>query len=184
MMGRGLLLVAMIALALLIVDFAREEADDALGASNGADATGYYLRGARVTEYGEDGDVDILVTAASAVEIPARGEVLMNGVSVEYFALPGQRWALTAQTGRIPAGFRQVELEGDVVMRGERDGEPHEAVIETDRLTLDTETERARTDAPVALAFGQYRLGAVGLEADLTAETLRLESAVHGSFVR
>lgn len=183
MIGRGLLLVAMIALALLIVDFAREETDDSPGAGNGADATGYYLRGARVTEYGDDGEVDVLVTAASAVEMPARGEVLLSGVGVEYFALPGQRWALTAQTGRVPAGFRQVELEGDVIMRGERDGEPHEAVVETDRLILDTETQRARTDAPVTLAFGLYRLAAVGLEADLTAETLRLESAVSGRFV-
>ena len=42
---------------------------------------------------------------------------------------------------------------------------------------------RAHTAAPVSLVFGTYALEAIGLEADLNAATLRLESGVNGRFI-
>jgi LPS export ABC transporter protein LptC len=183
MIGRIMLLIALGALAFLVVQFTREDGS-AGGSSPSVESTGYYVREAEVTEYGADGRVALRFTADSAVEIPAREEILLNKVDVEYFALPRQRWTLTAATGRVPTGGRQVELEGAVTMRGERDGEARAAIVETDRLTLDTASQRAYTDAPVTLAFGETRLAAIGMDANLLAETLRLEAGVNGRFAR
>ena len=56
------------------------------------------------------------------------------------------------------------------------------AELRTARLTLDTDAERASTRDPVTLAFGRHEMRANGLQADLKAGTLRLESDVNGHF--
>ncbi len=165
------------------MDFTRVEPDDAAARDNGAARHGYYLRDAHVTEYGADGRVRLAVAAQRAEQDPERDTVAMQDVRVDYFALPNQRWHLTARRGDAPAGFDTVELSGDVVMVG-RQAEPEgRAVVRTERLTLEPSARRAHTAAPVSLAFGPYALTATGLEADLNAATLRLESGVNGRFI-
>jgi LPS export ABC transporter protein LptC len=69
-----------------------------------------------------------------------------------------------------------------VKMTGARDSLPDPAIVRTERLTLDTAAQLARTDEPVTLGFGPYALAARGMRADLKAETLQLESEVNGRF--
>ena len=102
---------------------------------------------------------------------------------MDYFALPNQRWRLTARRGEAPAGFQTVELSGAVVMVGQQAVPAGHAVVRTERLTLQPSLRRAHTAEPVSLVFGPYELTATGLEADLNAATLRLESAVNGRFI-
>ncbi len=119
---------------------------------------------------------------ASATQDLASGSIELETVSVNYFALPGQRWRLTADGGLAQPDMNTVELAGNVVMTGEKKALPEPAVLRTDRLTLDTRERLARTDAPVTLGFGSYAIAATGMQADLNAETLRLESGVNGRF--
>jgi len=182
MIGRLLLLVTLVALLVLIL---RRGGDDDAGATrDGAtpEGTGYYLRDALVREYGDDGQVRFEVAARGATQELATGSVRLEAVSVNYFALPGQRWHLTADGGMARPEMSIVDLAGNVVMTGERQALPEPAVLRTERLTLDTREQRARTDAPVTLGFGAYAIAAVGMQADLKAETLRLESGVNGRF--
>jgi LPS export ABC transporter protein LptC len=67
-------------------------------------------------------------------------------------------------------------------MTGTRSSLPQPAIVRTQRLTLDTSAQLARTAEPVTLGFGPYAIAATGLRADLKAETLRLESEVNGRF--
>ena len=184
MMPRLLLLLALVALVAVILRLAGDDSGLGVVPRDASQDTGYYLRDALVTEYGADGQVRIEVAARSATEDPARQTVVMQSVSVNYFALPGQRWRLTADGGIAQPGLHSVELQGNVVMTGQRQSPPEPAVVRTERLTLDTKTQRASTDQPVTLGFGAYALAATGMQADLKAETLRLESGVNGSFTR
>jgi len=179
---RLLLLAAFIAL-LAVVFRATDEDGGADQAAAAAEQTGYYLRDALVTEYGEDGQVRIEVAARSATENVVDSSIALDTVSVNYFALPGQRWRLTADGGSARPGLDTVELFGNVVMTGGRQSLPEPAVVRTERLTLDVRTEQAVTDAPVTLGFGPYSIASTGMRADLKAETLRLESKVNGLFV-
>lgn len=182
MMPRLLLLVALVGLVFAIFRLASDDSGLADGTARSPQQTGYYLRDSTVTEYGVDGKVRLELAVRSATEDPARQVVDLESVALDYFALQGQQWRLTAERGQITPGSEVVELEGDVVMMGERGSLPEPAVVRTERMTLDTEAQLAVTDAPVTLGFGAYAIAATGMRADLKAETLRLESKVNGRF--
>jgi len=179
---RLLLLVAFIALLAVILRVSDQ--GDALQDPSGtpSEQTGYYLRDAVVTEFGQDGGIRLEMAARRATENVSDQTIALESVSVNYFALPGQRWNLTADTGSARPGLSAVELSGNVVMTGGRQTLPEPAVVRTERLTLDARSQQAVTDAPVTLGLGPYSLASTGLRADLKAETLRLESGVNGLF--
>lgn len=182
MMPRLLLLVALVALLATILRLADDDSGLAGEAAGSAEPTGYYLRDATVTEYGVDGQLRLEFAARSATEDVARQMVNLESVSLDYYALPSQRWRLTADRGQVPPGLVTVELEGNVVMTGQRQAPSQAAVVRTERLVLDTSAQQVRTEAPVTVGFGDYSLAATGMQADLKAETLRLESGVNGRF--
>jgi lipopolysaccharide export system protein LptC len=179
---RLLLLLALVALGFLVFKLTGDDTGLAGDTTRAAQQTGYYLRDATVTEYGVDGKVRLEVAVRSATEDPARKVVDLEAVAVNYFPDGDRKWRLTAQRGQMAEGSEVVELEGDVTMTGAQRSLPDSAVVRTERLTLDTSAQLARTDEPVTLGFGPYTLAARGLHADLKAETLQLESEVNGHF--
>jgi LPS export ABC transporter protein LptC len=179
---RLLLLLALVALGFLVFKLTGDDTGLAGDTTRAAQQTGYYLRDATVTEYGVDGKVRLEVAVRSATEDPARKVVDLEAVAVNYFPDGDRKWRLTAQRGQRAEGSEVVELEGDVTMTGAQRSLPDSAVVRTERLTLDTSAQLARTDEPVTLGFGPYTLAARGLHADLKAETLQLESEVNGHF--
>lgn len=181
-MGRLLLLVALAALAAVVYRLSTDDAalDDA--APRSMEKTGYYLRDALVTEYGPDGQPYITLAARTATEDPDTRVIALQEVEIDYLARTNQRWRVTADTGSAQPAMRTVDLAGNVVMTGQQQALPQPAVVRTARMTLDTEAELAYTDAPLTLGFGEYSIAATGMRADLKAETLRLESGVHGRF--
>lgn len=183
MMPRLVLFAAIAALVVLFVDFTRVEPEPYTAAA-GPPRNGYYLRAAQVADYGPDGRLRLEVTAQQVEQDPERDSVAMQDVRVDYFALPNQRWRLTARHGDAPSGFQSVTLSGDVVMAGQQFVPEGRAVVRTEQLTLEPTARRAHTAEPVSLVFGAYSLSATGLEADLNAATLRLESGVNGHFIR
>ncbi len=182
MKRRLLLLLALVALGFLVFKLTGDDSGLAGDTTRTAQQTGYYLRDATVTEYGVDGKVRLEVAVRSATEDPARKVVDLEAVAVNYFPDGDRKWRLTAQRGQMAEGSEVVELEGDVTMTGAQRSLPDSAVVRTERLTLDTSAQLARTDEPVTLGFGPYTLAARGLHADLKAETLQLESEVNGRF--
>lgn len=182
MKRRLLLLLALVALGFLVFKLTGDDTGLAGDTTRAAQQTGYYLRDATVTEYGVDGKVRLEVAVRSATEDPARKVVDLEAVAVNYFPDGDRKWRLTAQRGQMAEGSEVVELEGDVTMTGAQRSLPDSAVVRTERLTLDTSAQLARTDEPVTLGFGPYTLAARGLHADLKAETLQLESEVNGHF--
>ena len=182
MIPRLLLLVALIAVLVVVLRRGGDDDENRSAEASTSDGTGYYLRDALVREYGEDGTVRLEVAARGATQELASGSIRLETVSVNYFALPGQRWRLTADGGLAEPDMHTVELEGNVVMTGEKKTLPEPAIVRTERLTLDTASQRASTEAPVRLDFGRQGIAATGMRADLKAETLRLESGVNGLF--
>lgn len=141
-----------------------------------------YLQDARIDEFDRNGRLKLRVAARRIEQDPADDSVSLTDLDLEYLALPGQTWRMTARHGTAPKGLGTVTLSGDVVMTGERDRVPRSAAVRTGRLVLDTGSQVARTPLPVTLEVGDHTLSARGLIANLKGETLQLESEVHGNF--
>ena len=87
---------------------------------------------------------------------------------------PGQRWDVRAASAWVGPGNDEVRLEGGVEMLGPPDARGEQARFSTDRLTVSTESERAKTDAAVTVTQGRSILQATGLEVDMQAKTYEL----------
>jgi len=143
---------------------------------------GYFLTGVDLEEFGVDGRLRIGLQSISANEEPSTGVVRLSEVVVDYHAPTGRLWHLTSESARVPPGGRTVDFEGDVRLAGQPGEDPRSAQLFSERLSLDTVGEVADTKSPVELVFGNHRMHALGMRADLKAGTLLLESNVSGRF--
>ena len=143
---------------------------------------GYFLTGVDLEEFGVDGMLRIGLQSISANEEPSTGVVRLSEVVVDYHAPTGRLWHLTSESARVPPGGRTVDFEGDVRLAGQPGEDPRSAQLFSERLSLDTVGEVADTKSPVELVFGNHRMHALGMRADLKAGTLLLESNVSGRF--
>lgn len=178
---RLVLLIALIA-AIALLARSRLTGGDAAPPLPETARPGYYLTGVDLEEYGSDGMLRIGLQSATAQEDPTSGMVTLAEVTVDYHAVDGQRWHLTAAEARVPQASEVVDFQGDVRLTGKPAGYTETAELRTDRMSLDTDSERARTDGRVELAFGRHLMQAQGMDADLKAGQIRLESDVSGTF--
>lgn len=144
---------------------------------------GYSARDARIIETGDDGRPRYWLEADLIEQPPDDLTVTLTRPALRYFDAGGGAWRARARTGTVPPGRDVIELNGDVQVDGALPGGGAPAHIETSHLAFDTAKEVASTRAPVTIDWSGHRLAARGLTADLKAETLRLESNVHGRFV-
>jgi lipopolysaccharide export system protein LptC len=157
----------------------RDEADVEVGAP--AEQRGYFLSGATLTEMGVDGKPRVVVRADTIEQQLADQSVALANLDLDYHTREFGTWRVTARTGRMPPDRQSIELSGDVVVKGARNGE--DATIRTERLSYEIDRGIVETRDPVSVRFGSHRLEARGLRAELNGGTLQLESDVHGRFV-
>lgn len=160
---------------------------------------GYAARDAEVIETGEDGRERYRLTAERIRQQSETGEIELERLAMNYRPTeestdtgskpassnaPGalSAWRVTADRGGVQANGDQVRLDGNVHVIGPAPGSGAPVELNTEVLFMSLDAEVIRTESPVAVQFSGHRLTAVGLQADLKARTLRLESDVHGTF--
>ena len=74
------------------------------------------------------------------------------------------------------------QLTGNVRVTGPPQGGGEPLSLTTETLRINTPTEFIETDAPVKLRWSGHEIDAAGMQADLKAGTLSLESDVNGHF--
>jgi LPS export ABC transporter protein LptC len=178
-------LVFLIGLAVGSWWLARRDADDRQPAPAPLAAQpGYYLNDATLEQTDATGRLTMRVHSARAAQQGEQGPVRLEQLEVHYFPEPGQDWLMTSAAGSLPPAGRVVEFEGDVRLRAAAAASATGAVVRTEHLALDVDATLATTADPVRIEFGPHAVVARGLRADLKRETLRLESAVNGTFTR
>jgi lipopolysaccharide export system protein LptC len=185
MIWRAFVVLAVLLVGVLSVFIGRRANEpESRAPSNEPPQPGYYINGARIMEMGTDGNALYRLEADSIVQNPGDLSIALEDVKAAYRVESGREWTLTAATGAVPPNSQTIELEGDVRVVGQPEGSRDLGVIRTEKLSLDTQTSIASTPSRVDIEWGARRLSAVGLRADLKAERVQLESAVHGRFVR
>ena len=142
---------------------------------------GYVATGAELVDTGEDGQPQFRLQATRISQQHAGAVVELEQPHIDYEG--ATRWQLTARRGTLPQDASSVNFSGEVRAVAER-GHEVPLTIRTETLDVDLVKRRAETSAEVTVELGRNRLAATGLHADMKADSLRLESAVHGEYAR
>jgi lipopolysaccharide export system protein LptC len=171
-----------------------DEAADA-AAALGPDP-GYAARDAEVIETGYDGRERYRLNASVIRQQTETGVIELEQLHMNYHpdaqarvpgealvsAPSGEMWHLTSDRGQVRADGDDVLLSGNVEVTGPAPAGGEPLTLTTSELRVNTPTQFIETEAPVTLRWSGHELIARGMEADLKAGTLRLESEVNGRF--
>ena len=161
---------------------------------------GYEARDATVIETGYDGRERYRLSAKVIRQQTETAAIELESLAMHYHPgaqarLPGETaptpasgdtseetWHLTSDRGQVRADGDDVQLSGNVRVTAPTPGTGTPMQMTTSELRINTPTEFIETREPVRFRWSGYELDALGMQADLKAGTLRLESAVHGRF--
>jgi LPS export ABC transporter protein LptC len=177
----GLLLLLVVAFAAALWRWQPGEESTATTPGATGSTPGYVATGAELVDTGEDGQPQFRLQADRISQQHPGSVVELEQPRIDYQGTT--RWQLTARSGALPQDASSVTFSGDVRAVAER-GREAPLVIRTETLDIDLIKRRAETSAAVAIELGRSRLDATGLHADMKADSLRLESAVHGEYAR
>lgn len=143
-------------------------------------------------------DPDVFVEGVSLTRTDASGEPIfqMSAQSMQHFPFDGSskfeqprlisldsakpKVTLTADQAIASANGEQTVLTGNVVLERQSGPEKPQLVVRTERITLLSENQIARTDAKVQIEQGNARLTGTGMEFDNLSRDLNLSSQVRG----
>ena len=168
-----------IALALWQYGRRADSATTAATAASSGSEPGYVALGAELYDTGANGQPLYRLRAPRIEQAAPSADIEL--ITPEFRYQGPTNWLLTAQHGSLPPAANRVDLRGNVVALGQRPASA-DLRIRTDNLTVDLDQQRLDTLAAVAIDWGPNRLSSVGLHADMNADSLRLESRVHGEF--
>jgi LPS export ABC transporter protein LptC len=158
---------------------------------------GYAARDATVIETGYDGRERYRLNASVIRQQTESGVIELEKLAMDYHPDAQDRlsgkpapaltaatevWHLTSDSGEVRADGDDVQLTGNVRVTGPAPDTGEPLSLSTESLRINTPTEFIETQAPVKLRWSGHEIDALGLEADLKAGTLRLESDVNGHF--
>jgi lipopolysaccharide export system protein LptC len=142
---------------------------------------GYFLRGAKLTGTGEDGQILYKVRAESVAQNESDGSIRMRTIEVVYEPSLEIPWRLEADAGRIPALSRIIQMSGNVVATT-LGGPGANTEIRTDYLEMDPQSFIANTPRKVAILHRGGTVNATGMRAWLKEDRFELVSNVNGRF--
>jgi lipopolysaccharide export system protein LptC len=171
--------------------------DDTDAANAIAPDPGYAARDAQLIETGYDGRERYRLNARVIRQRTESGVIELEDLAMNYHVEPGGEvpgesasaavvsadvWHLTSDRGEVRANGDDVELTGNVRIVGPAPGTGEPLSLTTENIRGNTPTQFNETSAPVKLRWSGHELDARGMQADLQAGTLRLESDENGHF--
>lgn len=142
----------------------------------------YVAQDATLRQNNPDGSPQYTLTAARLEQHTGSGDLRAQSLTLRYASGAAQPWLLRAREGLLPGDSTRIQLQGNVQLRGTPPGSTQATTIESQRLDYDTRSQVVQTRDPVRILWGNRRLDARGLTADLPASRLTLQADVHGRF--
>ncbi len=142
---------------------------------------GYYLSDAQLQSTDSSGVLRYELRAQRIDQRPQDAAIDLSDLRLDYGST-NNLWRLTAKTGRMPSSNAHIDLGGGVLTQLLNAAAHGATRLHSERMFVDIVGQTASTDDPVTVEFDGGTLEAVGLDVDLTDETLRLRSQVRGVF--
>ncbi|MDO5058888.1 MAG: LPS export ABC transporter periplasmic protein LptC [Neisseria sp.] len=138
----------------------------------------YAMRGISGKRFGADGKTAEHLTAEKAWQLPKSDEVVLETPQLTQFSdgLPSYR--VSGGQARYDTETREVVFEENVVLNRYPRGNSPEGIVETEKITVDTRNETARSDAPVTFRYGASKGSAEGFTYDHKQGLLKLPAKV------
>ncbi len=136
----------------------------------------YFIRGARLSTLGLNGKLLYQIQAEEILHYPDRSAA-MTDMTLHYQGGSAGIWQLHAGSGRIPPDGGKLELQGDVVIRGQR---PNEGItqMKMSEVQLFPEKGILLTESAVSIIEPGSLITAVGMEADILRDIISLSKDV------
>jgi LPS export ABC transporter protein LptC/lipopolysaccharide transport protein LptA len=175
-------------LAALLIGYAvittRDGEDDTTAVQ--AVLAGYHLKNAVIIETAADGSPQVRFAADEVVQSLNADGVALTSVRIDYQQAAADadgrptRWVLNADRASVPAQAQRasqpVRLRGNV--QAHSVGAPHDAVLNTDTLDIDTERQIATTSDLVDIDLDGHSARGRGLFVNMQTHQVRLRSQV------
>lgn len=143
----------------------------------------YYFTDATVTSMDVKGRPESELSAPRMVHHPDDDSIEIFTPRMRYFPLNGPPWYAQSDHADSPSGNKLVYLEGHVeITRPSQSGGPP-LVIDTDRMTVNLDTNVASTDDPVQMNQGTNHMTGIGMDAYLNDNRLIIRSNLHSHYV-
>ena len=153
--------------------------------ANESDLPGYYLKHAQLTDYDLAGNPAVRLEAERVDQVGHTDQTVLTDVRLKYAPPDAEAWLLTGDRGHVESNSKIVDVEGNVILRGDPTGKRNDVpAIYTEYLKYDIGEGLVTTQAEVKAVFGSQTINATGLVANLKDQTLHLESKVNGRFHR
>jgi LPS export ABC transporter protein LptC len=175
-----LLVLALLAAATGLLRWQRETPSAAPAVDESSSPLGYYILGARLHGTDEQGRVAYRVYADRLAELPGEQRLTLDKPRVEYRPEGETPWTMSATSASATKDRSKFDLVGDVELKSEPVDGGDPTTVVTQKLGFWPDRSRAETDVAATITFGDWRFEAGRL--DLKADTLELESQVHGEF--
>jgi LPS export ABC transporter protein LptC len=142
----------------------------------------FYLDKAQLTGTDSNGAIIYRVWTDKAAQSTTDASITMDGVRLIYGSPNRIPWKLRANTGSIPANARIINLQGDVVATA-GDTALNQMIIRTQQMDINPATREASTTREVAIDYNGRILNALGMQANLETNQLKLLAEVNGTFI-
>ena len=141
--------------------------------SNAAD---YYLRGATMSALGKDGRLLHQFRADEVLHYPdASAEVAQ--IEMDYLG-PEGNWNIRAPKGITPAGSKELQLSGGVLIKGRQSPRHPFITISMDNARLLSDSRQLDTDAAVRMDDTGRKVRATGMTMDIDKDVVKLKNKV------
>ena len=139
----------------------------------------FYAENARITQYQPNGSQKYQLDSPRMEHVRSTGNSRVEQPFLVLQRQDGWPWQIQSQRAEVSDQASQVELIDDVRV-ARTDGRRRSTVLTTSRLTVFPEREYAETSRPVRIDSPSGVTTATGLQADLKAGRMILQSSVRG----
>lgn len=173
---RLLILTIVIIAAVRMLDFSSQPPAPVVKHPENSD---YYLRGVTLVSTNINGEQDYKMQAETVLHYPDGRADLIN---VNADRLGGRKgiWRMTAANGKMPRSGNAIELGGGVRLYGLDSNAGTEITTET--MTVYTDKNEMKTEAPVTLTRSKQVTEAVGMQARFDSRDMELLNDVYTIF--
>jgi len=141
---------------------------------NNQELPGFYINGADLVRYQEDGKPIYTIKAESIEQDPKTNQLNLSQLSIVYgIETP---WQINADNATLPNDRKTIQFSGNVEAKPVDNQQ--NISFRSNSLNYDVEAQRLTTNDRVTAKSGLRRMNATGMTLDMTKERVQLHSKV------